>query len=84
MGMETYQGKSLELQMSGFTHTDETSLSGWSSLKDSSCKTAYRLLSTASVQDTFFIFVLFFTHRLMRGIAGVRRKQRHQRREGRK
>jgi hypothetical protein len=53
-----------------------------SSLKDSSCRTAYRLLFAASVQDTFFIFVLFFTHHLMQGIAGVRRKQGQQRRGG--
>jgi hypothetical protein len=82
--METYQDRSLKLQMSGFMHADETSPSGWSSLKDSSCRTAYRLLSTALVQDTFFIFILFFTHRLMQGIAGVRRKQGQQRRGGRK
>jgi hypothetical protein len=73
-GMETYQGRSLKSQMFGFMRVDETSPRGRSSLKDSSCRMACRLLSVASVQDTFFIFVLFFTHHLMQGIAGVRRK----------
>jgi hypothetical protein len=68
MGMEIYHGRSLKLQMYGFTRVDETSPSGWTSHKDSSCRTACRLLSAASIQDTFFIFILFFTHRLMRGI----------------